>query len=439
MADTIYYVNTASTAGGDGTTNATTGANRAYPTLYAFEAARQTTISSGNRIIVYCDGGKDNTSVTFGGWTINGQLIITAHANSKHIGVLNLNKYYYSNQITINESNITFDGLQFYQDTTSTTSLYLASASINPTVKNCIFRGRGNGSGYAVRSVFSKAGTTLICNNIFYDIEIALALVNTSTSSTDLVFNNTIVNKTGELLNSAINLSGASNYFISNNLIKGSFTAGAYVDSSTGMTPTTAKNITSDTTSPNGLGSKTITFVDEANADFHLSSSDTSGALAGGLDLSVFFTTDIDDQTRSTWTIGADEFVPGLTTFTSDTGLLFLFNDGGNRATSAGIQTLGTKDSDSKYDGRNLIASSRNQWFKTTTTDTAKRIGYTWSSDLSPDYFIITRADKLNTKESNTVDLQVYSDGWITLDDAIDTTDLVGNYKQDLVIPIGVE
>ncbi len=75
-------------------------------------------------------------------------------------------------------------------------------------------------------------------------------------------------------------------------------------------------NVTTDATSPPGSNSdtsSTVSFVDSANGDFHLLSSDT-GAKDQGVDLSsdptLAFSTDIDGQTRSgTWDVGADEVV----------------------------------------------------------------------------------------------------------------------------------
>jgi hypothetical protein len=440
MADTIYYVNTASTAGGDGTTNATTGANRAYPSLYSIETAIDGTINVGDRVIIYCDGGLDSTAVTIGGWTINGQLIITAHPNSKHNGILDLNKYYYSATITVNESNVVFDGLQFYQATNATTSIYLASASINPTVKNCLFRGRGNGSGYAVRSVFSKAGTTLIYNNIVYNCEGAFSLANSSVNSIDIVANNTISNPENQALNFGISLSSNSTYYIYNNLIKGTYTSGAYLDQSTGVDPITDNNITSDASSPDGLGSKTITFVDEANADFHLSPSDTSGALNGGNNLASYFTTDIDDQTRSIWTIGADEVLPSVEYFDVPNKLYFLFNIKGKESTSKGIQGLGTKDSNIRYDAINLVDGSRHQDYKTHLSSLPVRVGYTWDNDYNATHFIITKANRLESINSNTVDIDVYGASWATASgNVLGTNDLVGTDNQDLIIRLGVQ
>ena len=66
------YVNLNSSSGGDGTTNAITGANRAYASLSEFESSEQASVTDD--ITVYCSGGEDS-NVTFAGWTFNGYTI----------------------------------------------------------------------------------------------------------------------------------------------------------------------------------------------------------------------------------------------------------------------------------------------------------------------------------------------------------------------------
>ncbi len=73
VAEVVRYVNTAS-SGGDGTTNAESGAQAAYASLNAWEAAEQTDlVSDGNWMHVYCSTGSgtaaDTTAVTVYGWT----------------------------------------------------------------------------------------------------------------------------------------------------------------------------------------------------------------------------------------------------------------------------------------------------------------------------------------------------------------------------------
>lgn len=66
MAQVIRYVNTASSAGGDGTTNNTSGATRAFSTLREAIDAIGTSISgyvgAGNYLTIYCQGSAADTS-----------------------------------------------------------------------------------------------------------------------------------------------------------------------------------------------------------------------------------------------------------------------------------------------------------------------------------------------------------------------------------------
>ena len=56
----------------------------------------------------------------------------------------------------------------------------------------------------------------------------------------------------------------------------------------------------------NGAENTSCTYEDTTNGDYHLSSSD-SNCTSAGVDLSSIFTNDIDEDTRSNWSIGADD------------------------------------------------------------------------------------------------------------------------------------
>lgn len=91
--------------------------------------------------------------------------------------------------------------------------------------------------------------------------------------------------------------------------------------------------LTQDATSPTGaLQSKTIGFVDASNWDYHLDVTDTD-AIGAGTDLSgdtyYPFSTDGDGQTRSSWDVGADEYVNAATL---DQSAFRFYNDDGNEA-----------------------------------------------------------------------------------------------------------
>lgn len=72
----------------------------------------------------------------------------------------------------------------------------------------------------------------------------------------------------------------------------------------------TATNISEDASSPNAaFRNLAVLFVNEAGNDFHLDSSDTAAKGAGtnlSADAQYPFSTDIDGETITTWSIGAD-------------------------------------------------------------------------------------------------------------------------------------
>lgn len=90
MAEVIRFINLASTAGGDGTTNNTTGATRAYATVSEWESAEQTDlVSAGDYHHVFLDGGESLEQLVVAGWTTNdtdNYIIIEVAANSRSDG-----------------------------------------------------------------------------------------------------------------------------------------------------------------------------------------------------------------------------------------------------------------------------------------------------------------------------------------------------------------
>ncbi len=105
MATVTRYVNTNSTAGGNGTTNATSGANRAYATLSEWESNEQTDlVTDGDVHVCICDGagGDDSTFVLIDGWTTGSSNDITIQGTNGYaingsqatFGILYINDNY---------------------------------------------------------------------------------------------------------------------------------------------------------------------------------------------------------------------------------------------------------------------------------------------------------------------------------------------------------
>ena len=93
--EVVRYVNTAS-SGGDGTTNATSGATAAYASLAAWAAAEATnlvTLELPHRVI--CTGGTDTARVDLTGWTTSADYGITIEVaeGSKHDGTVGGSSY----------------------------------------------------------------------------------------------------------------------------------------------------------------------------------------------------------------------------------------------------------------------------------------------------------------------------------------------------------
>jgi len=150
-------------------------------------------------------------------------------------------------------------------------------------------------------------------NNIVYDFYYGFLIDWAAGGNKIVLYNNTFHNNVGR----AVQIVGAVGdiaLYMKDNIAQGSGLADYNITSFT--TLVTSKNISEDTTSPDGASyqSKVVTFVDEAGDDFHVAAADTSGALKGGDNLSadaqMAFTDDVDGHARSSgpWTIGADEY-----------------------------------------------------------------------------------------------------------------------------------
>ena len=87
MAEIIRYINQASTAGGDGTTNATSGANRAYATFSEWQAAEATNMGGTNWHHVIASGtGEMVDSFAITGWGAGDFVLIEVDEGSRGDG-----------------------------------------------------------------------------------------------------------------------------------------------------------------------------------------------------------------------------------------------------------------------------------------------------------------------------------------------------------------
>lgn len=120
--------------------------------------------------------------------------------------------------------------------------------------------------------------------------------------------------------------------------------------------------------------------------------------------------------------------------------LLFLCNYAANAASS--MTTAGFGSDASGFDPYDLITGPRSRFYKLTASTGNQAIGYSYASNLSVNYLVVARADKLLTKNGMRVKaLQQNSGGTWSNIGSVDynplaTSDLLGPAAQDLVIPI---
>ncbi len=151
MATVQRYVNTASTAGGDGTTNATSGASRAYASLSEWEAASGGS-ATDDYIVDCCGSAADTTAVTvdFATNITTGSITIRGNRNDNagfYNGPLAISMNHYrlvvgagASALYLNESNCTVDGIQVESGGGSFRAGINVAGAPNVTVKNCRVR-----------------------------------------------------------------------------------------------------------------------------------------------------------------------------------------------------------------------------------------------------------------------------------------------------------
>lgn len=314
MATVTRYVNTNSTAGGDGTTNGTAGATRAYASMSEWEAAEQTDLVTDTDLhIVNLDGagGDDTTDIGIGGWTTGSANDITCQQNSAgtayslvasgSIGVLRLAEDY-----------IIIDGI-YIENTSTGSAAHVIDASIptytsadnNVVIKNCEVVGPDASSTTRYDLKITKANLV---------VDVFNCLVRSGSRGTDT------------RLSATANISFCTFYRAADNLglicdteavVKSTYSgraSGTAEDFWTGgAAPSGSNNISSDTTATTDYTTSLVSkapsdqFV-TVGSDFHLKAS--SDCEAAGVTVSGI-TTDFEGDVRdvSTPDVGYDEFV----------------------------------------------------------------------------------------------------------------------------------
>ena len=325
MALVTRFVNTGSTAGGDGTTNNTSGATRAYASLNEWESNEQTDlVSDGDTHEVTCEGGIDSANLTISSWGTNSTNFPTIKTTvDDPSGIFDSGKYFLDRGtglgaiLSINDDNTKLSGIQFRRDGpggvgSQRPCIVIAAQAAGNThdIENCIFHSIAAAASAQKVGIYSGDSDTVLTvkNCLFFNFDdtnddgIDIAA---QTAGTAKLINNTFQNCT-------VGLAGLSNTKVTNNVFQdcGTDVSGT-VD--TGNSSDNLSDAASGLPGSNNVHSATLTFVNKAGDDFHLASGDTSaiGAGIGPSSDSDVLTTDVDGDARSgtTCDIGFDEFV----------------------------------------------------------------------------------------------------------------------------------
>lgn len=325
------YVDCDAAAGGNGTTNALSGANCAYTSLSAWNAARAGVLSEPEECICGSNDAShtaDTTNLDLDGWTTSAAnyISIKTDANSRASASWSDSKYRHvldGYNWYVREQYVRFDGIQFRNTTTDGTGrtfYWISFDDVNNAVyiSNCHFRGPGGDDSVTWKPFnFGSNLQIKIWNCLAYGFSTywnSYEDVNNAAIVVD-IYNTVIIGN--ESMDMGIRREDGTLRMKNCYVCGGSY--GAYYGTITKTTcasddttgDTGLQNIACDTST--GAGHAGFTNVTAGSEDFHLKSgsalidvgTDTSGDSAP-----LNFTTDIDGETRSgTWDIGCDEYV----------------------------------------------------------------------------------------------------------------------------------
>lgn len=206
----IRYVNTASTAGGNGTTNDTVGVNRAFATAAEWEASMQADLVVLNQVhIVYCCGtAADGTSLQVNGWGTDNTHTITIAGNPDHIAGRHKGKWSTDHyRIAVSASGgycvsprvdyVTVRGIQMNNFYTGggAYNIFSTTATTGIEFDGCIVNVANIGRGFAIANA---ANDYSIYNSYIYGGGVAGDGINVSNTSTMKIYNCTIEGFAGD-------------------------------------------------------------------------------------------------------------------------------------------------------------------------------------------------------------------------------------------------
>lgn len=326
MAVVTRYVNTDSTPGGDGTTNATSGVNRAYASRSEWEAAEQTDlVTDGDSHVVECNGSANDTAeCNILGWTTGASNTITMKmvAGTEHDGTPGSGEApmvitaAWTDGIELDEEHVTVED-QVVTSSASNGNCFSKDGSSYQNYTRCIAHKSGGS-----RSCYTNFGDFAVVKNCLAVVDItgtAFAYVRNSYGNTEYV--NCVAvgpDDAASTVNGFDRGTGDNSdpKYINCVAFKFETGSGANFLSET-VHANSQYNAASDGSTVTPPGSNPITtdivatdFLDEANDDFHIAASGSTLEQAGiGTTQSEVPATDIDGDARgvSTTGLGIDE------------------------------------------------------------------------------------------------------------------------------------
>lgn len=311
MAEIIRYINKASTPGGDGTTNATSGANRAYATFSEWADAESVAHVPGDwhHVIVFGSGAlSDSFSLTTTGWGSTDLILIEVETGSRPVNGVPKSGLYLSGNIgfvglvEIQRPYVYVVGLDVENTHVGGHGFNINSSVTNLVLfKNCIAKA---GSTAYRMSATGTGGIVGIIDSIAYDSAIGIL----GSNWTHLrVYGCTIDNCTDAIKKSAT--TGTGRITARNNVVVGGTNKYATPLSDHFNTTDSSNNATSDAETTNVPGANPVanitsgSFTDYAGNNFNLESG--SALINAGATSSTFY----DDYDRAEYNVPTSDFL----------------------------------------------------------------------------------------------------------------------------------
>jgi hypothetical protein len=315
VAERVRYVDTASTAGGDGTVDTTTGANRAYPSLNAAEAGEQDNFDTDNDWLHVLSrssvGGNDTAAVAVSGSITSPADFMLFEGNGEFYRLATVN----ATSISIPDEYVRFESMDISVSETGSTSRFCAeltpsAGGADIRFERCkIHEVSGGGTGITVGIFTTDSDTILRVSNCwFYDWRQGDSRACRMQGGSSWWFHNVFFNCDTGLYDAGGTVEAI------NNIAKGC--TDGFLGTFDGDTDYNISDIASDAPGANSFQGS-VTFVSEVTPDFHLDAGDTV-AVGAGIDVSADpnypISEDIDGLAYASWdgvNIGSDQFEAG--------------------------------------------------------------------------------------------------------------------------------